>query len=102
MSDVRGIVIDFLKANGYDGLCGCECGCGSDDLMPCGGNWSDCAPGHEWRCAPGCPQLAGTSCCEYEDEGGRCWRSEKQAEAVARRNGKSTLFSQGLREAVES
>jgi hypothetical protein len=32
------IIEDFLKQQGYEGLVNlnCECGCGIDDLMPCG------------------------------------------------------------------
>ena len=29
------MVIKYLEENGYDGLCGDECGCEIDDLMPC-------------------------------------------------------------------
>lgn len=34
--DIFQIVYEFLKENGYDGLCREECGCGLEDLMPCG------------------------------------------------------------------
>jgi hypothetical protein len=32
---VKEIVADYLKKNGYDGLCRDWCGCGLDDIMPC-------------------------------------------------------------------
>lgn len=32
---VKEIVIEYLKENGYDGLCNNSCGCGIDDLFPC-------------------------------------------------------------------
>ena len=53
MTDVRGIIIEFLTANGYDGLADDECGCGIDDLAPCGGTCIplDCEPAYRWRCA---------------------------------------------------
>ncbi len=44
--NVREIVAEYLKANGYDGLWQEECGCRLDNLMPCD------AP-HLWDCFPG-------------------------------------------------
>ena len=83
MTDVRGIIIDFLKANGYDGLAGEDCGCGLDDLIACDGECAECRPAYEWRCSPGCPKLADEGYCEFEDADGRCFRAARQAEAVA-------------------
>jgi len=45
---VTEIVWDYLKSHGYDGLCGDECGCGLDDLMPCDRH-TDCVPGYIHR-----------------------------------------------------
>jgi len=37
------MVVKQLKEMGADGLCTIECGCGLDDLMPCGGEYAmDC------------------------------------------------------------
>ena len=50
---IREIVIEYLKKNGYDGLCypNEECGCYIDhDFMPC------CNPEID-ECMPGCKQL---------------------------------------------
>jgi len=46
---LKEIVTKWLKENGYDGLCEVmtECGCGLDDLMPCGEPKEDCEAGHE-------------------------------------------------------
>ena len=44
---VREIVTEYLKANGYDGLAGEECGCWLHDLMPCGEYGTNCVAGHE-------------------------------------------------------
>ena len=33
--NVKQIASEWLKANGYDGLCSEACGCLIDDLMPC-------------------------------------------------------------------
>ena len=48
MSSVREIVIEHLKAGGFDGLWSSrwDCGCELSDLMPCE---QDCLPG----CEPG-------------------------------------------------
>ena len=32
---VKDIIADYLKKNGFDGLCDYDCGCGLDDLFPC-------------------------------------------------------------------
>ncbi|MFA4972485.1 MAG: hypothetical protein WC683_07710 [bacterium] len=40
------ILAQWLRDHGYDGLCyaDCECGCGVDDLMPCGETCEQCTP----------------------------------------------------------
>lgn len=43
--NVQQIVAEWLTARGYDGLAGDECGCGVDDLFPCGFD-CDCQPAH--------------------------------------------------------
>jgi len=59
---VKEIVTEYLKANGYDGLCGFECGCLiGDGLMTCaememGDQIPDCVPGYKAPCDPStCP-----------------------------------------------
>ena len=38
MINVKEIIKDYLRKNGYDGLCdGDECGCWLDDFWPCEG-----------------------------------------------------------------
>lgn len=39
------IIEQYLKEKGFDGLCGDDCGCGIDDLMPCFDAWTECVPG---------------------------------------------------------
>ncbi len=46
--NIREIVREYLKANGYDGLCdvGAECGCRLGDFMPCDDATVYCEAGH--------------------------------------------------------
>lgn len=49
--NVRSIVEDFLKANGYGGLCNYNCGCEVGDLMPCDMDFQhNCEPGYVHYC----------------------------------------------------
>lgn len=49
--DVKAITLEYLKANGYDGLrCLDECGCQLEDLFPCGMAGVEC-------CEPGYLQM---------------------------------------------
>lgn len=43
------IAIEWLKNNGFDGLCdpSIECGCHIDDFMPCGEPGIHCEAGHQ-------------------------------------------------------
>lgn len=43
---VKEIVIEYLKANGFDGLCTENCGCGIDDLICCDGPCYLCEPAY--------------------------------------------------------
>ncbi len=44
---VKSIVRDYLKRNKYDGLYnGGDCGCGVDDLAPCGVCMDGCEPAY--------------------------------------------------------
>lgn len=44
---VREIITAYLREHGYDGLCNDDCGCGIDDLAPCGGDYGRCVPAHK-------------------------------------------------------
>lgn len=46
MDDLKAIVGDWLATNGFDGLAGDECGCGIDELFPCGDPSPDCRAAH--------------------------------------------------------
>lgn len=45
---VKNIIVDWLRANGYDGLCDPpnECGCKLDDLIPCASPCDTCMAGY--------------------------------------------------------
>ncbi|HUX47305.1 MAG TPA: hypothetical protein VMV58_04765 [Desulfosporosinus sp.] len=61
--DVREIITDYLKANGFDGLYAEECGCQISDLFPCDGPCDDCKPGYKVPCDPKTCQAYGD--CEW-------------------------------------
>ena len=64
--DVREIVEEYLKANGYDGLYSEGCGCQASDLMPCDMPCEDCQPGYKVPCDPKtCPAYGD---CEWHIE----------------------------------
>ena len=46
---VRNIVESYLRDNGFDGLSesDTECGCGVEDLAPCGGMEENCRPAYQ-------------------------------------------------------
>ena len=43
---VKEIIINYLKKNGYDGLCGDSCGCGLNDFQPCDEDFGNCEPAY--------------------------------------------------------
>jgi len=45
--NVKEIIIEYLKDNGYDGLYCDDCGCIIDDLIPCDNDCSHCVPGYK-------------------------------------------------------
>ena len=54
--DVKSIVVEYLKANKYDGLClpnGCSCLL--EDFVPCGAISGKCRPGHRVNVSAGAP-----------------------------------------------
>lgn len=52
--NVREIVCDWLKAHGMDGLAADDCGCGIDDLAPCGDiGTNDCVGARKCKCDQG-------------------------------------------------
>jgi hypothetical protein len=54
MPNVKEILVEWLKAHGYDGLAGgwhrYNCGCGVDDLVPCAASCDLCEPAYRVPC----------------------------------------------------
>jgi hypothetical protein len=75
----KDLLIEGLKAHGFDGLCNSDasCGCGIDDLAPCGGdcNVLDCEPAYKRPCkGAACPH----PCDGYDgEEPGDCYTTKK-------------------------
>lgn len=44
---IKEISEQYLRANGYDGLCSYECGCLLGDFMPCQQPDAICRPGYK-------------------------------------------------------
>ena len=66
---VKEIVKEYLEKNGYDGLCGENCGCGLDDFMPCGMFANDstvigCKPAYKHKCNSDCTNCGDDELCE--------------------------------------
>jgi hypothetical protein len=63
VSDLRGIIREYLVWHRYDGLAGNDCGCEIDDLMPCDNpSPCDCVPGHRHECREDECRECETSC----------------------------------------
>lgn len=78
----------YLQANGYGGLCRPDrndsCGCGIDDLMPCGDRYAvwDCEPAYALPCVPHNDDCAA---CYGQSGGGICYSPYSSAERAERR-----------------
>ncbi|MBW1779344.1 MAG: hypothetical protein JRL30_01270 [Deltaproteobacteria bacterium] len=57
------IVYEYLKANGYDGLYGEDCGCGLNDIMTCCEDCGNCHAGVKVPCNPEACEADGT--CDF-------------------------------------
>jgi hypothetical protein len=53
--NVREIIIEYLRSNGFDGLYNPneDCGCQISDLMPCDEGCCNCIPGYKIMVFPG-------------------------------------------------
>ena len=74
--NLRQIIEKHLKDNGFDGLCGDECGCQTNELWPCDSPDMDvCRPGYK-RICPG----ANENCegCPIPSPGSNCMTTKKE------------------------
>ena len=69
---VKDIVILYLHQNGFDGLCGDECGCGIDEIILCEAYCMECQPAYKTECNPSTcnhpcnGQLLGSACYQVD------------------------------------
>ena len=72
--NTKEILTEWLRANGFDGLCNIEigCGCDVDDLNPCGDCAMDCVPAYKNRCDPNCG-----SPCDFFGDTSVCYTIDK-------------------------
>jgi hypothetical protein len=81
------IIKQYLKKNGYDGLCNMDCGCGINELNVCSEINIDCIPAYKTKanclkCKRKC-SLAGS----YEMvNNGYCYRPKKQKRKKRKKN----------------
>lgn len=76
---IRDVVVEYLKKNGYDGLCGVSCGCGIDDPFPCGEIRPGCSPGYKrtHKCGD-CKALDSCDAADLERPETTCFFLEKE------------------------
>ncbi len=68
-----------LKADGYDGVYGDECGCLIEDLAPCGDDPWECQPGHKRDCTEACPRHGECDIPKVDGEGSWCVGPPREA-----------------------
>jgi hypothetical protein len=71
---VREIVMDYLKKNGFDGLCDGPCGCNGEDCDLCAQSLFSCRPAYRWDC----DVCSDREKCGKDKEYGLCYRLGKQ------------------------
>jgi len=78
--NVETIIREWLKKNGYDGLCNpsISCGCFIEDLQPCESVMIDCEPAYVHVCDE-CKEK--DACPDYE-EGGHCFKKSSVQEDI--------------------
>ena len=73
---VKEIIINYLKKNGYDGLCGDSCGCGLNDFQPCDEDFGNCEPAY-FHPNPDCSKCD-VLCDAYDgDQVTVCYKTDK-------------------------
>lgn len=68
--DIKNILEQWLKENGYDGLYRESCGCQVGDLMPCDEPGADCKAGYKVPC-PGPEVCCAGGDCDWHISGSK-------------------------------
>ena len=87
---VREIIKNYLKERHYDGLCGDGCGCGIDNLFPCGEINTDCQPAYAHKCDPVACKI--TTDCQGA-MGSKCYRVDRPVQNTGHSMGEDVYFS---------
>ena len=75
--NLREIITKHLEENGFDGLCGDDCGCLMDDLFPCEyPDFDFCEPGYKKIC-PGKDKCPNSENCPDQYTGIWCMTTKK-------------------------
>lgn len=74
------IIKEHLKANGFDGLCGDDCTCDLEDLVPCMEDFGHCEPGYKIPCTGDQPECPADGNCDWH------MTTEKPAERYGGKN----------------
>lgn len=69
---VKSILINWLREQGYDGLCGEECGCGFDDLMSFCETPAGCVPAYKCKKGLKCDHEDNEIYCSLKPESEAC------------------------------
>lgn len=75
--NIKEIVEDYLKKNGFDGLYDADenCGCFIGELFTCGQPQEKCIPGYKAICQKKCNEFNG---CIFSKPGQDCYRDEDE------------------------
>lgn len=81
MRPISQMIIEYLQANDFDGLCNpeYECGCGLDDLWPCDFIQRDCVPAYLGQCPDPKPSCDFDQC--YVNAKDSCCRPNEEADS---------------------
>lgn len=75
--NLQEIIKKYLEDNGFDGLCGDECGCSIDELFVCESPDMDvCQPGYKINC-PGEDKCPNSEECPAPNSGFWCMSTKK-------------------------
>ena len=74
------IIYWYLDVWGFDGLCNTDisCGCGKDELCPCGSELGNCKPAYRCNCKHDYDDCNEKSECYSTEKMDRCWRKMEE------------------------